>query len=128
MAGILIIAHAPLASALLHCAHHVYGDELVERIRAVDIAPNADPGKMVEEIDLLFRASIKQNSGIILTDVCGATPANIALKLAKKGGFPLLSGANLSMVLRTIAYRSRPIEVLVQAALDGGSQGVMRIA
>lgn len=127
MAGILIIAHAPLASALLSCAYHVYGGEL-ERIRAIDIAPNADPNEMVEKIDLLFQASIKQNGGIILTDLCGATPANIALKLAKKRDFPLLSGANLSMVLRTIAYRSRPLEVLVQAALAGGSQGVMRIA
>lgn len=127
MAGILIIAHAPLASALLSCACHVYGNEL-ERIHAVDIAPNADPNEMVEKIDLRFRAYIKQNGGIILTDLWGATPANIALKLAKKNDFPLLAGANLSMVLRTIAYRSRPLEVLVQAALAGGSQGVMRIA
>lgn len=127
MAGILIIAHAPLAQALLDCARHVY-NEVPERVYAVNIEPNAEPAEMVAQISLLLPELIQQNSAIILTDLCGATPANIALQIAHKADLPLLAGVNLPMLLRAIAYRTRPLEVLVQAALTGASQGVMRLA
>lgn len=127
MAGILIIAHAPLAQALLNCAQHVYNKE-PERVVAVDVVPNAEPAEVIAQVGLLLPSLVKHNGAIILTDVCGATPANIALQIAHKADLPLLAGVNLPMLLRAMAYRTRPVEVLVQAALTGASQGVMRLA
>lgn len=126
MAGIIIVAHAPLAQTLLTCAEHIYESKLA-RILAFDIEPDTDPTQMVTTINQHLESVIQLNSGILLTDLCGATPANIASQVARQANLSLLAGVNLPMLLKSIAYRTRPIEVLVQAALAGGTQGIMRI-
>jgi mannose PTS system EIIA component len=126
MAGILIIAHAPFAQTLLHCAAHIY-EHQPERVDAFDVFPQASSQEVIIQINSRLQTLVQHNSALILTDVCGATPANIASHIARTHGFPLLAGMNLPMLLRAIAYRTRPLETLVQAALTGGTHGVMRI-
>src|SRR5260370_16333182 len=81
MAGILIIAHAPLATALRECVAHIYGG-LPARIGVIDVLPNCDP----VEVRAFARSEIDRlregNGAIVLTDVFGATPPNIAQSLA----------------------------------------------
>lgn len=126
MAGIIIVAHAPLAQTLLKCAEHVYENHIA-RALAFDITPDADPANMAHLINQHVETVIQLNSAILLTDLCGATPANISAQVARERNLSVLAGVNLPMLLKAIAYRSRPIEVLIQAALAGGTQGVMRI-
>jgi PTS system ascorbate-specific IIA component len=64
---------------------------------------------------------------LILSDICGATPCNIANQLVDPGRVECLSGANLSMLVRALTYRNEPLESLVEKALSGGKEGVMRI-
>ncbi len=124
--NILLIAHAPLAQALRECALHVYPDCGLQ-VLAIDVPPDEDP-----EITLRRAEEVKIKLGegqtLVLTDIFGATPSNVAKKLVEGTQTKLIAGVNLPMLLRAICYRHEPIETLIQRALAGGAQGVMQVA
>jgi PTS system ascorbate-specific IIA component len=123
--GILLIAHAPLASALRDCVLHVY-PELADEVLALDVAPN----EAVETTRLAVVALRSQLPGpdvLILTDVCGATPCNVAQKVVDGVHSRLVAGVNLPMLLRTVNYRHEPLDALVTRALAGGAQCIMQV-
>ncbi len=125
MNHILIIAHAPLASALRACALHVFPD-CGGAVTALDVPPNMPPSESVAQARVML-----QQQGLdtlLLTDVFGATPSNIAKQLTDGVRTRLLTGVNLPMLLRAVTYRHEALDVLVQRALAGGSQGVMQVA
>jgi PTS system ascorbate-specific IIA component len=125
MIGILIIAHAPLASALRDCALHVF-PECAAGVQALDIAPNASP----EESLLLAKAAMARlNTAevLLLSDVFGATPSNVAEKLNDGIDTRLLAGVNLPMLLRSVCYRHESLDALAARAHSGGTQGIMPV-
>ena len=65
---------------------------------------------------------------LVLADVFGATPCNVAQKLVDGVRSRLVAGVNLPMLLRAVTYRHEPLETLVQRALAGGTAGVMQVA
>jgi PTS system mannose-specific IIA component len=65
---------------------------------------------------------------VVLTDVFGATPCNVAQKLVDGLTSRLVTGVNLPMLLRAVSYRHEPLEALVSRAVAGGTQGVMQVA
>ncbi len=130
MNSILIIAHAPLAQALRQCALHVFPD-CDASVVALDVAPNTPP----EETLATARIALQQLGGphgergvLVLTDVFGATPCNVAQKLADGVNCRLVTGVNVPMLLRTVSYRHEPLDALVSRAVTGGTQGVMQVA
>jgi mannose PTS system EIIA component len=122
---ILIIAHAPLASALKACALHVFPD-CGPHVSALDVPPNMPPAESAAQARQLLQ--MNGGKGLLLTDVFGATPSNIAKQLTDGMSTRLLTGVNLPMLLRAVTYRQEALDVLVQRALAGGSQGVMQVA
>ena len=62
---------------------------------------------------------------MILTDIFGATPANLALKLLAPGRVEGLTGVNLPMLLRALNYRDRDLSTLLVRARDGGRDGIL---
>jgi PTS system ascorbate-specific IIA component len=128
--AILIIAHAPLAHALRQCALHVFPD-CATQVAAIDVQPNLPPEETLSTaaiaLDQLFR--IKDVSGVlVLTDIFGATPSNVAQKLVDGVKSRLITGVNLPMLLRAVSYRNEPLDALVSRAVIGGTQGVMQVA
>ena len=65
---------------------------------------------------------------LVLTDVFGATPCNVAQKLVDGLTSKLIAGVNLPMLLRVVTYRRESLDALVARALAGGTQGVMQVA
>lgn len=127
MTGILVIAHAPLATALLQCARHVYGGEL-ERCQTLDVAADAEPAAQIEGARALVASLASKEGVLVLTDLFGATPANIAAQLLVPGEVEVLTGVNLPMLLRVLTYRAAgPLAALVEKAISGGTAGVIRI-
>jgi PTS system ascorbate-specific IIA component len=124
--NILLIAHAPLAKALRECALHVYPD-CAEEVAALDVLPNEDPETTLTKAEHL-RGGFGDAQTLVLTDIFGATPSNVAKKLVDGTQSKLIAGVNLPMLLRAICYRHEPIETLIQRALAGGAQGVMQVA
>jgi PTS system ascorbate-specific IIA component len=122
---IFIIAHAPLAQALRDCALHVY-PECAKSVIALDVLPHASPEDTLEQA----RAALAQSPDdglVVLTDIFGATPANVAQKLVSGSHAKLIAGVNLPMLFRTVCYRHEPVDALVARALTGGTQGVMQV-
>ena len=123
---ILIIAHAPLAQALRDCAMHVY-PECAHDVIALDVLPQAQPEDTLAQA--LDAAGAALDSGLlVLTDIFGATPANVAQKLVAGSNAKLIAGVNLPMLFRSVCYREESLDALVARALTGGTQGVMQVA
>ena len=130
MNAILIIAHAPLAHALRQCALHVFPD-CGGHLAAIDVQPNLPPEETLSTariaLDQLTRAPAVTGV-LVLTDIFGATPSNVAQKLVDGVKSRLITGVNLPMLLRSVSYRNEPLEALVSRAVIGGTQGVMQVA
>jgi PTS system ascorbate-specific IIA component len=129
MTGIVVIAHAPLASALGQCVEHVYSCEpgvARRELRLLDVAPG-DPLEATLERARALVAEVDGGNGVlVLTDVFGATPGNVATRLAEPGRVAVVSGVNLPMLLRAVCYRAGPLEELVSKAIAGGEQGIVQ--
>ncbi len=125
MNGILIIAHAPLASALRDCALHVFPDCSAE-VQAVDVPPDEAPeDTLVRAQQAMHRLSAE--TVLLVSDVFGATPCNVSQKLNDGVRTRLIAGANLPMLLRSVCYRHESLEALATRAQAGGTQGIMPV-
>lgn len=65
---------------------------------------------------------------LVLTDLFGATPCNVAQRLVDGVNSRLISGVNLPMLLRAVTYRDEPLDTLMARTLTGGTQGIMQVA
>jgi len=126
MNGIFIIAHAPLASAMRQCVLHVFPDNAAGVV-ALDVQPNMPPEETLAQARILFK-HMGTSHVLVLADVFGATPCNVAQKLVDGVNSKLIAGINLPMLLRSVSYRHEPLDALVVRALAGGTQGVMQVA
>ncbi len=124
--GIFIIAHAPLASALRQCVLHVFPDA-APAVAVLDVQPNV-PTEETLLTARLTMAMLKQPNTLVLTDMFGATPCNVAQKLVDGLNTRLIAGVNLPRLMRAITYRNESLDALVARALSGGTQGVMQVA
>jgi len=123
--GIVIIAHAPLASALRQCVAHVFPDRL-GAVVAVDVQPDAPVAQSVAQARQAA-GPLGQAPLLLLTDVLGATPCNVARQLQEGRQARLLAGVNLPMLLRAVTYQHEPLDELLARALQGGTQGVLQV-
>ena len=130
MNGILIIAHAPLAHALRQCALHVIPD-CGAHVAAIDVQPNLPPEETLSMAKIAMDQLVRPGNikgVLVLTDIFGATPGNVAQKLVDGVKSRLITGVNLPMLLRAVSYRHEPLDALVSRAVVGGTQGVMQVA
>lgn len=126
MPGLLIIAHAPLASSLKAVAQHTFPD-CGRRLEALDVLPD----QSVEDIEAQARvllASISTPDAVIFTDVFGATPCNVAQRLADGLNVKVVAGVNVPMLWRSLCYADEPLDAVVARAVAGATQGVMQVA
>ena len=126
MNGILIIAHAPLASAFRQCVLHVFPDNDAS-VTALDVNPDLPPEETLAQARSLLE-QLRTPTVLVLTDVFGATPCNVAQKLVDGVSTRLVTGMNLPMLLRAVCYRAEPLDALVARALVGATQGAMQVA
>ncbi len=126
MPGLLIIAHAPLASSLKSVAEHTFPD-CAQRLETLDVSPDMS----IEEIEAAARGllqKIGQPEALIFTDVFGATPCNVAQRLADGLKIRVIAGVNVPMLWRSLCYADDSLDALVARAVSGATQGVMQVA
>lgn len=126
MNGIFIIAHTPLASALRQCVLHVFADHCTG-VAALDVQPDVAPEETLAQAHTML-SQLGTANVLVLADVFGATPCNVAQKLVDGVKTKLIAGVNLPMLLRCVGYRSESLELLAARAVAGGTQGVMQVA
>jgi len=124
--GILIVAHSPLASALRQCVLHVFPDS-APAVVAFDLEPDAGVEAALAGVRAAM-ARLVDPQLLVLTDVFGATPCNLAQRMVDGARSRLIAGVNLPMLLRAVTYRHEALDVLVARAMAGGTQGVMQVA
>ena len=126
MIGILLVTHGTLGESLLQCVCHVL-NRRPPQIAQLGVAAQDDP------LDLLplatqMLASVDAGSGVlVLTDIYGATPSNLSMRLLQPGHVEGIAGVNLPMLLRVLTYREHDMATLVQRAVSGGCDGVLHM-
>ena len=126
MPGLMIIAHAPLASSLKAVAEHTFPD-CSRVLEALDVSPDTP----IEEVEALARdmlARIRTPEALVFTEVFGATPCNVAQRLGDGNQVRVIAGVNVPMLWRSLCYANETLEAVVTRAMAGGTQGVMLVA
>jgi PTS system ascorbate-specific IIA component len=126
MNGIVVIAHAPLASALRLCVLHVFPDA-AGAVVALDVPPNQPTDETLAQARVLAQ-QLGTEHLLVLTDVFGATPCNVAQRLVDGIHSRLVAGVNLPMLLRAVTYRHESLDMLLSRAMAGGTQGIIPVA
>jgi PTS system mannose-specific IIA component len=126
MIGILIVAHGTLGESLIHCASHVLGSRPMHLMQ-IGVTVHDDPQQLLPQAIKLVKQLDHGNGVLVLTDLYGATPANLAAKLLVAGRVEGVAGVNLPMLVRALTYRSEPLRVVVSKAISGGVEGVMQM-
>lgn len=123
MPNLLVIAHAPLASALRQVAEHTFPD-CAPTLTVLDV----HPGQCAEDVESAARALMVeagQSEWLVLTDVFGATPSNGAQRLAGEQ-VQVLTGVSVPMLWRTLCYASqKPLTELARRAMQGAVTGIV---
>jgi mannose PTS system EIIA component len=112
MIGVVLVSHGNLALELKLAAEHVVGPQ--SAMRAVCIGPNDDMQTRRDEILDACRAVDSGAGVIILTDMFGGTPSNLAISIMNRGEYEVIAGANLPMLIKLAEVRGR--EPLARAA------------
>jgi mannose PTS system EIIA component len=124
--GLLIIAHGDLGKTLIRCAAHMLGSAPV-RVASIAVAADVDPDALLKKVRGRIAALDNGAGVLILTDMLGGTPSNVATRALIRGRVEGLSGASLPMVIRAITYRNAPLATVVAKAASGGQDGVVHI-
>jgi len=126
MIGILLVSHGAFGESLIHCASHVLGKRPLY-VRQLGVTVHDDPEEILPTARDLIRFLDQGQGVLVMTDIYGATPSNIAAKLLEPGRVEGIAGVNLPMLIRALTYRKEPLEMVVDKALAGGTGGVMRM-
>jgi PTS system ascorbate-specific IIA component len=97
-------------------------------LRQLGITIHDDPELILPHAKELVK-DLNDGSGVlILSDICGATPCNIASRLVDPGHAELISGVNLPMLVRALTYREESLTSVMEKAMAGGVNGVMHLS
>ncbi|AHE99315.1 PTS sugar transporter subunit IIA [Thioalkalivibrio paradoxus] len=122
--GLMLITHQHLGDTLLQTARSMLG-ELPRACEALAMSQNDDPDMIEERARARLRGLDHGDGVLIMTDMFGSTPANIAGRLAREPNRRVIAGVNLPMLVRVLNYRSLPLTELVNKAISGGHDGIL---
>lgn len=126
MIGVLIVAHGTLGESLVGALTHVLGSR-PPQLRVLSITASDDPTRLLPRAREAIAAVDTGDGVAVFCDIYGATPCNIAIKLAHPGRVEVVSGVNLPMLVRAFTYRTRSMETLLTKAISGGCEGVLHV-
>ena len=126
MIGVLLVTHGAVGEALLAAAQQILG-EGQQGVAVLGVARGDDPDAVLERGRGLV-ARLDAGSGVlVLADMFGATPSNVAARLLEDGRVEGVSGVSLPMLVRVLAGRNGSLATGVRRALSGGAEGVVHM-
>jgi len=126
MIGILIVAHDRLGESLVEAVTHVLGGR-PPQFDVFPVAATDDPLALLPKARDAVAALDTGEGVAVLSDIYGATPCNLAAKLASAGHVEVIAGVSLPMLVRAFTYRTRGMETFVKKAVSGGCEGVLHV-
>ena len=127
MIGMLIVSHGAFGESLIHCASHVLGKRPLH-VRQLGVTVHDDPDALLPVARDLVRYVDQGQGVLVFTDICGATPSNLATRLLEPGRVEGIAGVSLPMLVRALTYREEPLETVIAKALSGGAEGIIRLS
>ncbi|MGN6356432.1 MAG: PTS sugar transporter subunit IIA [Novosphingobium sp.] len=119
MIGMILVTHGKLAEEFVHAMQHVVGRQ--DAVATVCIGPNDDMERRRKEIADAVKKVDSGQGVVILTDLFGGTPSNLAISLMKAGHVEVIAGINLPMLIRLAKARnSMSVRDAAKAARDAG--------
>ena len=123
MLGIVLVAHNDFAESIKQVAEHVVGP--LSDVVCVSVFPEDDIDLKRKEIQKAIR-KVKQKEGVVLlTDMFGGTPSNLAISLMEEGKIEVVSGMNVPMLVKLLRMRKKPLEEAVQSSAESGRHYIM---
>jgi PTS system mannose-specific IIA component len=126
MIGIFLVTHTTYGESLIQCACHVL-NKRPPQIAQIGIAAQDDPLDALPLAQQLLKLVDHGRGVLVMTDIFGATPANLATKLLKPGRIEGIAGVNLPMLIRALTYRDKDMDTLIAKAVAGGRDGVLHM-
>jgi PTS system ascorbate-specific IIA component len=96
-------------------------------LRQLGVTVHDDPDALLPVAEDLIRFLDQGDGVLVLTDIFGATPSNIAARLLRPGKVEGIAGVNLPMLIRALSYRNEPLLAARDKALAGACEGVVRM-
>lgn len=123
--GILIVSHNHIGTELINTARQMLTCcPLPTKVISIETKDNPEQVKLKLEQKL---TEIDQGNGIlVLTDMFGSTPSNIACAVSDRTDVRVVSGLNLPMLIRVLNYPKLSLDELEEKALSGGQEGIAR--
>ena len=119
MIGLILVTHGRLAEEFVHAMEHVVGKQ--RDVATVCIGPHDDMEAKRKEIAKAIKQVDTGGGAVILTDLFGGTPSNLAISLLKAGQTEVIAGINLPMLIRLAgARKDMPMAAAAKAARDAG--------
>ena len=126
MIGIFLVTHTTYGESLIQCACHVL-NKRPPQIAQIGIAAQDDPLDALPLAQQLLKLVDHGRGVLVMTDIFGATPANLATKLLKPGRIEGIAGVNLPMLIRALTYRDKDMDTLIAKVVAGGRDGVLHM-
>jgi PTS system ascorbate-specific IIA component len=126
MIGILLITHGSYGEALVQNACHVLNKRPLQ-LNQLGLSAQDDPLDLLPLARQMLHLVDDGDGVLLMTDIFGATPSNLALKLLEPGRVEGLTGVNLPMLLRALNYRDKGMATLLVRARDGGRDGILNM-
>jgi len=126
MIGILLITHGTFGESLVQNVCHIL-NRRPPLMAQLGLTPQDDPLDTLPLARTLVTQVDEGDGVLIMTDVLGASPSNLTLKLLEPGRVEGVAGVSLPMVLRALTYRKGEMKTLVRKAVSGGRDGVINM-
>ena len=126
MIGILLITHGSYGEALVQNACHVLNKRPLQ-LNQLGLSAQDDPLDLLPLARQMLHLVDDGDGVLLMSDIFGATPSNLALKLLEPGRVEGLTGVNLPMLLRALNYRDKGMATLLVRARDGGRDGILNM-
>ncbi|HLX52554.1 MAG TPA: PTS sugar transporter subunit IIA [Aquella sp.] len=126
MVTIIVIAHLEIANSLVSCAEHILAKRVVN-LHVIPVRKTEDVEHVLNRAEEFISRQSDERQILLLTDLFGATPSNIASKLIRPGKIEMITGLNMPMLLRAISYTEYDLQTCVEKAIEGGKNGILHL-
>jgi len=121
--NVLLVTHSDIGHALMRIVATTFG-QVPSNWRHLAIAYQQEPSQLTEQLNQMLMGLPGTDGTLVITDIYGATPCNIALTLKQHEPICLISGVNLPMLFKIFNYAELPLSELADKAIQGGREGI----
>jgi mannose PTS system EIIA component len=126
MVGLVIICHGGMGECLIASLTHMMGAR-PPKLKSLGFTIQTDFDLLTQLANEAITEVDDGQGVLLLTDMFGATPSNLAARLSKPGKIDAIAGVNLPMLVRAVTYRNEPLATVLEKALAGGTNGIIRV-